>query len=230
MLSRTWKSQMTRSKCIRGWVFFLLYLLVFPYLNSWLQYMLLAESENMAAEGAVLYYLLLFALCLLLFWSFLYHDFLDLMDWLPENLSGVLIGLVFAEGLYLLFGLIPFPVTDLIPLQYAAEFAMAPWATLVLLLVLIPVVEETLFRGLVFGSLRSLSLPLAYVVTILGYALSMVWRYAMDLNDLRYLLLAIRYLPLSAAYAWCYDNGGSVWACVVLHALVNGLMLIFAVL
>ena len=230
MLSRTWKSQMTRSKCIRGWVFFLLYLLVFPYMNSWVQFMLLSEGENMAAEGAVFYYLFLFALCLLLFWSFLYHDFLDLLDWLPENFIGVLVGLAFAGGLYALFCLIPFPVEDLIPLQYQAEFSMAPRATLLLLLVLIPVVEETLFRGLVFGSLRSLSVPLAYAVTILLYALSMVWRYAMELHDPRYLLLAVRYLPLSAAYTWCYDNGGSVWACVVLHALVNGLMLLFIVL
>lgn len=230
MLSRIWTSQMTRSKCIRGWIFFLLYLLVFPYMNSWVQYMLLSEGESMAAEGAVFYYLFLFALCLLLFWSFLHHDFLDLLDWLPENCISVLVGLVFCSVLYTLFQLIPFPVTDVIPLQYRAEFSMAPWATLVLLLVLIPVVEETMFRGVVFGSLRSFSVPLAYVVTISIYALSMVWRYATDLHDFRYLLLAIRYLPMAAAYTWCYDNGGSVWACVVLHALVNGLMLFFILL
>jgi hypothetical protein len=97
-----------------------------------------------------------------------------------------------------------------------------------LILVLIPVVEETLFRGLIYGSLRGYSRTLAAVLGVVFYALAVVWRYALDLKDLRYLLLVIPYLPMSAALTWCYDRGGSVWGCVVLHALLNGLILIMA--
>ena len=42
----------------------------------------------------------------------------------------------------------------------------------------IRVADRILFRGLLFGTLRRESRALAYVVTVLVYALSCVWRYA----------------------------------------------------
>ena len=39
------------------------------------------------------------------------------------------------------------------------------------------------------------------------------------------LLLALLYLPVSAALTWCYERGGSVWGCVLLHGGLNGLTL-----
>ena len=150
------------------------------------------------------------------------------MDWLPENLFGLLAGFAGAGILHFLVGFLPLPVADPIPAQYAAEFAMAPLPTAVLVLVLIPVIEEALFRGLVFGSLRRYSRVLAYVVTILGYALACVWRYAIELGDPRYLLLTVCYLPMSAALTWCYDNGGSIWGSVGLHTAINAFVLALA--
>ena len=177
------------------------------------------------AEANVLYYAFLFTLAVLLFWSFLKKDFLELMNWLPENLFGVTVGFLAAGGLYLLLRRLPFPVPDPIGAQYAAEYAAAPAPTLTLVALLIPVVEEVLFRGLVFGNLRSYSRPLAYLVCVPLYALAQVWRYALDFSDPRYLLLSLLYLPMSAALTWCYDNGGSVWSGVLLHAGLNALCL-----
>ena len=97
-----------------------------------------------------------------------------------------------------------------------------------LVLLLIPLVEEVLFRGFLFGQLRGYSRPLAFAVSILFYAMAMVWRYALDFSDPRYLLLSILYLPLSAGLTWCYDNGGSIWSCVALHAGFNGFLLFTA--
>lgn len=228
MFRRSWKSKMTSSERQRGWVFFALYLLVFPYLNSWAQRVLLGEGEPLTAEANVVYYSLLFVLALMVFWSFLKSDFEDLLDWLPENLFGLLAGFAGAGILHFLVGFLPLPVADPIPAQYAAEFAMAPLPTAVLVLVLIPVIEEALFRGLVFGSLRRYSRVLAYVVTILGYALACVWRYAIELGDPRYLLLTVCYLPMSAALTWCYDNGGSIWGSVGLHTAINAFVLALA--
>jgi len=228
MFRRSWKTHMTDSERQRGWVFLVLYLFIFPYLNAWAQRVLAGDGETPAAEANVVYYVLLFALALLVFWGFLRRDFEGLLDWLPENLFGVVVGLAAAGGLHVLVQLLPFPVRDPIPLQYAAEFAMAPVPTLVLILLLIPVVEEFLFRGLIFGNLRGYSPALAYLVCVPLYALAQVWRYALDYGDPRYLLLTILYLPMSAALAWCYDNGGSVWSCVALHGAVNGVMLLTA--
>ena len=225
MVRHKWRPQMTDSERRRGWVFFALYLLVFPYLNAWAQRLLMGEGEAPVAEANVVYYALLFALALLVFWTFLRHGFSLLVDWLPENAFAFVTGLAGAGLLHFLVTLIPDPVQNPSEMQYLQEFAISPVATAVLLVVLIPLIEETLFRGLVFGSLRQYSRPLAYVVSVLVYALACVWRYALEIGDPAYLLLFIQYLPMSLALAWCYDNGGSIWSAVALHMTINGFML-----
>ena len=230
MFHRSWRSKMTASEARRGSVFFLLYLLVFPRLNAWIQQLLMGdgETEVLVAEANVIYYLFLFILALFVFWGFLREDFVDLMDWLPENLFGLAAGLAVALAGRTALNLLPLPVSDPIPFQYASEFRASPTPTLVLVLLLIPLVEEVLFRGLLFGQLRGYSRPLAFGVSILGYALALVWRYALDFSEPRYLLLGLLYLPLSAGLTWCYDNGGSIWSCVALHAGFNGFLLFTA--
>lgn len=225
MVRHKWRPQMTDSERRRGWVFFALYLLVFPYLNAWAQRLLMGEGEAPVAEANVVYYALLFALALLVFWTFLRHGFSLLVDWLPENAFAFVTGLAGAGLLHFLVTLIPYPVQNPSEMQYLQEFAISPVATAVLLVVLIPLIEETLFRGLVFGSLRQYSRPLAYVVSVLVYALACVWRYALEIGDPAYLLLFIQYLPMSLALAWCYDNGGSIWSAMALHMTINGFML-----
>ena len=231
MTQRAWRPQMTASERKRGWVFFALYLLVFPYLNAWAQRALLGDAEIPAAEASVAYYALLFALALLVFWSFLRHGFSLLADWLPENCFAFVTGLVGALALSFLAGLLPLPVENPVPMQYLQEYLLSSTATTVLLVVPMPLIEETLFRGLLFGTLRRESRALAYAVTVLVYALSCVWRYMFQPAgvDLRYLLLAVEYLPMSLALCWCYDNGGSIWSAVGLHMVLNAVQLIAVV-
>ena len=228
MPRRSWKIEMTASECRRGLVYFLLYLLVFPRLNAWLQQLWMGDREVLVAEANVLYYAFLFTLCLFIFWDFLKKDFLGLLNWLPENLVAVAVCLLLAGGLHAVLTLLPFPVQDPISLQYAQEFRAAPAPTLARVRVLIPGVAGTRFRGLRFGTRRGDSRPLGMGISVVLYALSAVWRYALDLSDPRYLLLTLLYLPMSVALTACYDRGGSVWACVVLHGGLNGMILTMA--
>lgn len=220
---------MTDTERRRGLAFLLLYLFVFPYFNGWAQRLLFSDAESMPAEANVVYYGFLFVLVLLVFWGFLKEDFLGLLDWLPENLFSLAAGLLLAGGFRVALHLLPLHIFDPMAGQYAAEFAAAPGPTLVLLLVLIPVVEELVYRGIVYGTLRSYSPALAGVAATILYALANVWRYALELGDVRVLLLAFLYLPKGAALTWCYDNGGSIWACALCHAAINGVTLFLAV-
>ena len=110
-------------------------------------------------------------------------------------------------------------------MQYLQEFAISPVATAVLLVVLIPLIEEPLFRGAWSSAVGGTAVRVAYVVSVLVYALACVWRYALEIGDPAYLLLFIQYLPMSLALTWCYDNGGSIWSAVALHMTINGFML-----
>ena len=226
---RPWRPQLTRTETARGWVFFALYLLVFPWAMGLVQRAF--QGLLPVAQSSVAYYLLSAALVFLVFWSFLRHGFSLLLDWLPENLFAFATGLAAAGVLHFLVMRIPLPVENPNSLSYPEQFALAPFSTVVILAVLMPVVEETLFRGLLFGATRRYSRALAYVLSTLGFAVYCVWQFVFAYGqvDFRYLLLAVRYLPMSLALTWCYDNGGSIWTPIALHAVINAFALFFAV-
>ena len=225
MSRRNWKTQMTTSETI---VVLVLYLLVFPRLNAWFQQLLAGDGEPLVAEANVIYYALVLGLLLLFLWNFLKEDLSGFFRGLPQNLLGIGVGLVAAGGAYFLIKKLPFPVSDPISFQFAQEFLAAPVPVLVLILVLMPLVEEMVYRGLIYGHLREYNRPLAVVVCTLLYALALVWRYALEFSDPRYLLLVFLYLPVSCALTLCYERGGSIWGTALLHAGLNGAMLIFA--
>lgn len=223
-----WKSLMTPLEVRLGLVFFLLYYLAFPRLNALVQRQFFGDGEVLVPEANVVYYVLVFLASFFLFHRFLREDFLDLLEWLPENLAAAGLALVLAVGARLLLSFLPLPVEDLIARQYAEQFRVAPVPTLTLILVLIPLMEETLYRGLLYGLMRKFDKKLALVVCILFYVLSLLWRYAYEAGDPSILLLSLLYLPLSAAATLCYEAGGSVWAATLVHGGFNGLLLYLA--
>ena len=119
---RPWRPQLTRAEMGRGWVFFALYLTVFPLSMGWVQRAF--HGELPVAEANVVYYLLAATLVFLVFWTFLRHGFDLLLDWLPENLFAFGTGLVGAGVLHLLVMLIPLPVQNPNPESYAQQFAL----------------------------------------------------------------------------------------------------------
>ena len=225
---RPWRPQLTQAEMGRGWVFFALYVLLFPWVMGWVQRSF--HGELPVAEANVVYYLLSATLVFLVFWTFLKHGFHLLLDWLPENLFAFGTGLAGWAVLSFLVGLIPLPVKNPNLLSYPEQYALAPLATVVILVVLMPVVEEPLFRGLLFGTSRRYSRILGYVLSTLVYALYCVWQfvYTYGTIDFRYLLLIVDYLPMSLALTWCYDNGGSIWSTIALHVVINAVTLVRA--
>lgn len=220
-----WPAQFTRGELFRGWVFFALYLTAFPALMGAVQQ--LTGSELPVAETNVLYYLLCAALLFILLWTFLRQNFDRFLDRLAENLLICLAGLAAAVLLVFLVGRIPLPVSNPNTMSYPEQFALSPAATVVILVLLMPVVEEILFRGLIFGTVRPYSRVLAYVLAVPVYAVYCVWQfvYSYGIIDWRYLLLAVEYLPMSAALCWCYERGQSIWSAVLLHMALNGVTL-----
>ena len=95
----------------------------------------------------------------------------------------------------------------------------------VMVIVMAPVVEEPLFRGLLFGCIRPRSRVWAYVVSCLLFSLYHVWQYVLIYGDWRMLIYCLLYLPASIGLAWAYDRSGSIWGAIILHGMVNGISL-----
>jgi membrane protease YdiL (CAAX protease family) len=64
-----------------------------------------------------------------------------------------------------------------------------------------PVVEEVLFRGVVFGSIRQKNRILAYVVSMVLFSVYHIWQYCGGLRGPHALHYAIQYLPVCFALA-----------------------------
>lgn len=222
-------SLMDSQERARGWVFFALFVLVFPMLMGAIQRGM--EDEAPIAEANVIYYLLCTTLVLLVFWSYLRRSFDALLDRLPENLFALATGLAGSVVFGWLVLRLPYAVQNPNEENYAEQFQLSPMATVVILTVLMPLVEEVLFRGLLFGSLKLYSRAVAWCVSALAYSVYCVWLFVFDYGqvDLRYLLLFVQYLPMSLALTWCYERGGSIWSATALHMLLNGLTLWVAV-
>lgn len=104
-------------------------------------------------------------------------------------------------------------ITDVVSTNYHGMLAA--------LVFLSPVVEETLFRGVLFGALRERSRAAAYIVSTAVFSLYHVWQYAAASMDASMLIYALQYIPASVALAWCYERTGSLWTPMLYHAMNN---------
>ena len=229
MAKRKSTTYMTYGEQIAGVVFFVIYLLVLPFVTNPLFDLagrLLAVSIS-AAMRDVLYYYILFAVTIIIFHGFLARTSRHLMDNLGGACKTAAAGLVGLYGLnelvYRLTNLIFTNRTNLNDTTISAQIDDAPHMTLLIVIFLAPFVEEVLFRGLVFGNLKSRSRALAYVVSCLLFALLHVWQFAVVKQDVTYFLLMIQYLIPGLVLAWAYDHSGTLWASIGLHAAANAL-------
>lgn len=217
---------MTAAEYRRGGLLFALYLLVFPVLVGVFQRWL--GGDFTAAECSLIYYSGLALLLVLLFRQWLRYNFHWMLARPWVNLSALGGGLAAALALTFLVRQLPFPVADPALTNCRMQHLMAPRATVAVFVLLMPLVEEIFFRGVLFGGLRRRHRKVGLVLSAAGYALYCVWQFALTGGG-AYLLLAACYLPLGAAAVWCHDRTGSVWTAVFLHMLYNGAVL-YAVL
>lgn len=94
-------------------------------------------------------------------------------------------------------------VTGLAKVDYKRMTAVA--------VLMAPLVEECLFRGVVFGTIRPHSRFWAYAVSIALFSLYHVWQYVIVYSDPKLLLSALAYVPVSAALTFCYEQTRSIW-------------------
>jgi len=96
-------------------------------------------------------------------------------------------------------------------------------AMIVCAVILAPMVEETLVRGLLFGVIRRRSRITAYAVSIVFFALIHVWQYLVSYDLKSVLVAALQYVPAGIALGWTYEKSNTVWAPIVLHMAINAI-------
>jgi len=124
-----------------------------------------------------------------------------------------------------------FQYTDFGPLFYRAAWETMvplvrehPLPAFLCLAVLLPVIEELLYRGLLFGTLYRRSPLAGFLVTLALYTslrLLPVW----DLETAYLCVCAIQYIPLTLYLSWVYVRSDTIAAPMAAHMLINAVNL-----
>lgn len=86
-----------------------------------------------------------------------------------------------------------------------------------------PIVEEVLFRGVIFGAVRERSRGLAYVLSVLIFSVYHVWQYVAVTGDLKLMVYVLQYIPVSIVLAWAYERSGTLWVPIGFHMMINSM-------
>ncbi len=217
---------------LAGTIFFLVYLLVMPLLADKL--FALAQTLLGVRLGATqqneIYHYVLFGVTLLIFHRFLALTTSRFFDNLNHSLTTLFLSLLVFYGAnelsYRVCRLFFHTRVNLNDTAIAAQVGSAPRPTLLIAVLIAPFVEEVLFRGLVFGCLKEKSRVVAYALSALLFAFLYVWALARASWTVESFVLLAQYLIPGLVFAWAFDRSGTLWASILLHAIVNALALL----
>jgi len=177
------------------------------------------------AELNFLYYFINFIAMLVLF-----HDFLGTSAsyaWKHPSqfIQAVILGFV---AYYACFYAVDKTVSLLLPgfanRNDTSIFFMLERSPLLMFLgtvILAPPFEECIFRGLIFRNLYKKSSWVAYIVSILAFALVHIVGYLGSYSPLEILMAVLQYLPAGLCLAWSYTKAETIFAPIFIHAAVN---------
>jgi hypothetical protein len=216
---------MRRYEIIGGIIWFIIYAFVLGIVLE-LALALLGISYDEATLNAA-YFFTNFIITALLFRRFLAYSLPVAADNLLKVLKAILLGFavywLLEVGLSLLSTLLVQEVTipndDTVQAIAGINYRVM-WVGAVLLA---PMTEETLVRGLVFGNIRRKNRVLAYVVTALLFASMHTLGYVTEMSALSIVYNMLIYGLPSVALCICYEYSGTIWAPIALHMIINAI-------
>lgn len=86
---------------------------------------------------------------------------------------------------------------------------------------LVPLVEEVLFRGLIFRGLYNRSRFLAYAISTIAFCLPHVVSYIGQYSPLHLAMCFLQYIPAGLCLGWAYGWSDTIWAPILMHTVIN---------
>ena len=95
------------------------------------------------------------------------------------------------------------------------------WLTATATVLLVPLTEEILYRGLLFGVLYRRSRIAAYLISTLIFAAIHILGYIQQHTAKQLLLCLLQYIPAGLCLGWAYKRSGTLFAPVLVHSIIN---------
>ncbi|MBQ8830324.1 MAG: CPBP family intramembrane metalloprotease [Oscillospiraceae bacterium] len=188
-------------------------------------------SDKMNCGEAVLNLLIYavgFLFCLLFMWKFLKKSFEDIF----ENKVRFFARVMSSFGLYYVLSAVVSWIVVAAVGDY--ELAINPNSAninalvrenfnvmAVMSVIFAPVVEESMFRGALFGTIRKKSRFWAYAVTIVFFAFYHLYAYFITDYSWQLWVYLLQYVPATFVLCRLYEKSGTIWCPIALHALIN---------
>lgn len=185
----------------------------------WLGYPLSLVSLN------IIYFLVNFVSVVAIFHRFLGRSLQAAWKNIPKCLINVLIGFgIYYWGTILLGFLITRIDPNFANVNDQAVTGMVqenPLMMSICTVILVPVVEETLYRGLIFQQLQRKHRILAYIVSTVVFSSIHVVGFIGSAGWLTLLLCFMQYLPAGIALALAYERADTIVAPILIHMIIN---------
>ncbi len=220
----SFENRMTPVQTALGWCYFPLHFILLPVLLR----LYAAVSGTLDGAGInLIYYGAGTAFLLFVMLPWLRDSFDLLLDRPGSCVRGIVTAAALSFGCSLLMGLLLMALGDVDPnpndTEIMAQASRDNGVIMSLAIFIGPLIEETLFRGVVFGSLRRRSRVLAYLVSLFLFCLYHVWQYAVYNGDITMLLYGLEYIPIGLVITWCYESTECIWTTIFFHMANNAL-------
>ena len=214
---------LTSSETLSGIVYLALQLFVLPSVLYWVNRQL--GNPLNEAEINFVFYLINFMAMLLIFHNYLGSSLQQATRHPIVLLESVILGLVF----YFAFAWCVTRVIGLLSPGFSnyndeAIFTMSRGNSFLMFIgtvVLVPPFEECLYRGVVFRNLYSRNKWVAYIVSIVLFAIIHILGYIGRYSPLELLLAVLQYLPAGLCLAWSYARSDTIFASIFVHVAIN---------
>jgi membrane protease YdiL (CAAX protease family) len=216
---------LTRDELLWGWLYLAFEFLFLPTILQLVSFSLFPGISD--AEFNFLYYFVNFLATLLIFHSFLSRNLDVAKGKFLQVVLYVLLGLVIYWTSNLVMSELTYRIMpDFFNVNDAGITAMSQEAFLLMAIgtvLLVPVAEESLFRGLLFRGIYGKSRWAAYAVSALCFCLPHVSVYIGSYELPLLAMCFVQYLPAGLMLAWSYENSNTILTPIIIHTIINAI-------
>ena len=217
------ENKMSRRETVLGLIYLPIHVILLPLL-------LPKVFESLGLSGTetmnLVYYGIGVVFCFVCLWAFLRGGY----DGLLDKLGFCVVSFLMALGLdYILSYAVSLLLMDYSAAEAAAEVDLEEIAIVSSGVIraagifMVPIVDQALFQGVIFGSLHKKGRLVAYVTTIVLFAAAHTWQYVATSGDWGYWVYALQYVPFSIAACWLYERTNTVWLPIGFHMMINAM-------
>ena len=221
--TRSFSGNLTNQETIGGFVYLAFELIFLSGILSWINGHL--QNPLNSAELNFVFYLINFIAILLIFHDFLGRGLNQLTQHPAIFCQAVILG---AVAYYACYWTTTWVIRFFVPgftnyndQSIAAMSGSNYFLMVVGTVILVPPVEECLYRGLIFRNLYGKSRWAAYIVSILVFAIIHIIGYIGRYYAWELLIAVLQYLPAGLCLAWSYTRSDTIFAPILIHAAIN---------